>query len=58
MILIEKKVRFYVPDDLPDDEVDRLAGAVEDEIDMGLAAVGRNVVEKYGNGKITFKVED
>lgn len=56
MLLAKATIKFIV-EGATENEEDRIAEAIEDEIEMGLNAVGENIVSKYGGGKLTFKVE-
>lgn len=58
ILLISKTIEFRVPSDMHDAEMDRLASAVEYELDMGLDAVGENVRAKFGGGRLEFNVTD
>jgi hypothetical protein len=57
-VLLERKLVILVSGSLTDAEMESLIDAVEDEVSMGLDAIGRNVVEKFGAGQLSFKVEE
>lgn len=57
MKLVIAKLIFTVDDSLAESEIDALADSIDDDLTMGLEAVGENVIEKYGDGKLKFTVE-
>lgn len=54
--ILSRKLVFKLPSDMTDAEIERIIEAIEDDVSMGLEAVGNAVVEKYSGGKLSFQI--
>lgn len=50
-------IKFYAPFETTENDLDRLCDAIEDEVDNGLRAVAKRIVDKFRNNKLSYIVD-